>query len=79
MVYHLSMFYLIWNEASYQSFWRKSLWLGMFLQQSALIKVALEVCSDGAIISTDFTVPKICFVPYEVNIFQLRINSDICG
>ena len=32
----------------------------------ALIKVVLEVHSDGAIIPTNFTAPKICFVPYKV-------------
>ena len=30
------------------------------------IKVALEVYSDVAIIITNFTAPKICFVPYKV-------------
>ena len=38
----------------------------VFYNKSALIKVALEVHCDGAIIPTNFTAPKICFVPYKV-------------
>ena len=60
------MFYLIRNEASYQCFEGCLYGLVCFYNKSALIKVALEVHSDGAVIPTNFTGPKICFVPYKV-------------
>ena len=37
-----------------------------FYNKSALIKVALEVRSIGAIIPTNFVVPKISFVAYKL-------------
>ena len=63
MLYHSSMFYLVRNEASYQSFGGSLYGLICFYNESALIKVALEVHSVGAIIPTNF---KISFVPYKV-------------
>ena len=66
MLYRSSMFYLVRNEASYQSFGGSLYGLVCFYNKSALIKVALEVCSVGAIIPTNFVVPKISFVPYKV-------------
>ena len=66
IVHRLSMFYLVRIEASYQCFGGYLYGLVCFYNKSALIKVALEVHSDGAIIPTNFTAPKICFVPYKV-------------
>ena len=36
------------------------------IQTMCSFKIALEVCSVGAIIPTNFVVPKISFVPYKV-------------
>ena len=66
MVYHLSMFYLVKNEASYQCFGGSVHGLVCFYNKCALIKIALEVCNGGAILPTNFTVPKICFISYKV-------------
>ena len=66
MLYRSSMFYLVRNEASYQSFGGSLYGLVCFYNKSVLIKVALEVHSVGAIIPTNFVVPKISFVPYKV-------------
>ena len=41
-------------------------WYVFITKAPALIKVALEVRSVGAIIPTNFVVPKISFVPYKV-------------
>ena len=60
------MFYLVRNEASYQSFGGSLYGLVCFYNKSALLKVALEVRSVGAIIPTNFVVAKISFVPYKV-------------
>ena len=67
MVYHLSMFYLVKNEASYQCFGGSVHGLVCFYNKCVL---ALEVGSDGAILPTNFTVPKICFISYKVKHFS---------
>ena len=66
MVYRLSMFYLVRNEASYQSMEGSVYGLVCFYNKCALIKVALEVSSDGIIFPTNFAMPKIRFIPYRV-------------
>ena len=63
MLYRSSMFYLVRNEASYQSFEGSLYGLVCFYNKSVLV---LEVRSVGAIIPTNFIVPKISFVPYKV-------------
>ena len=66
IVYHLSMFYLVRNEASYQCFEGSLYDLVYFYNKCALIKVALEVSIDDIIFPTNFDTRKIHFIPYRV-------------
>ena len=70
MVYRLSMFYLVRNEASYQCFegsLEGSLYgVVCFYNECALIKVALEVSIDGIVFPTNFATLKIRFIPCRV-------------
>ena len=56
------MFYLLRNEASYQCFEGNLYGLICIYYKCVLIKVALEVSIDD-IIPTNFTMPKIHFIP----------------
>ena len=63
MVYCLSMFYLVRNEASYQCFEGSLYGVVCFYNKCALIKVALEVSIDGIVFPTNFAMLKIRFIP----------------
>ena len=52
MVYRLSMFYLVRNEASYQCFEGSLYGVVCFYNKCTLIKVALEVSIDGIVFPT---------------------------
>ena len=66
MVYRLSMFYLVRNEASYQCFEGSLYGVVCFYNKCALIKVALEVSIDGIVFPTNFATLKIRFIPCRV-------------
>ena len=66
MVYRLSMFYLVRNEASYQYFEGSLYGVVCFYNECALIKVALEVSIDGIVFPTNFSMLNICFIPCRV-------------
>ena len=53
MVYRLSMFYLVRNEASYQCFEVSLYGVVCFYNKCTLIKVALEVSIDGIVFPTN--------------------------
>ena len=74
MVYHLSMFYPVRNEPSYQCFEESLYGLVCFYNKCALIKIILEVSIDGIIFPTNLATSKICFIPYRV---KHIINGDI--
>ena len=66
MVYRLSMFDLVRNEASYQCFEGSLCGVVCFYNKCASIKVALQVSIDGIIFPTNFATLKIRFIPYRV-------------
>ena len=53
MVYRLSMFCLVRNEASYQCFEESLYGVVCFYNKCALIKIALEVSIDGIVFPTN--------------------------
>ena len=58
MVYRLSMFYLVRNEAGYHCFEGSLYGVVCFYNKCILIKVALEVSIDGIIFPTNFATLK---------------------
>ena len=60
------MFYLVRNEASYQSFTGSTYDLECFYNKCALIKVAPKVYSDGIITLTNFAMPELHCIPHRV-------------
>ena len=66
MAYRLNMFYLVRNEAKYQSFEESLYGLVCFYNKCALIKEALKVNNNVYNIATNFIAPQIRFVPYSI-------------